>query len=159
MKRIITLTGHKNCGKLEIAMDLAKNSDVHYIKPYSDRKYPIGEIPERYGDFHVVSSDKLDKMIESDELLCMSVINDNRYCFFKSQLQEGYNVLIVDDYALADMRGKYDDIYSVKVKSKNQKDSSRVGVYLYDHEFNEVFNYDTDDVSELEWRIGYDCEA
>ena len=156
LNKVITLTGHKNCGKYNVAMDLAENSDVAFIKPYTDREIPLDDIPEEYGDFHYVSKDTLDLMIEDDEVLSSTMIDGNRYVFFKFQLTAQYNVLIADDYGVVDIKSNWGDVYSVKVYSDKQIDSDRVGVYLYDHEFDEIFHYGLDDVDELEWRIGSD---
>ena len=156
MNKIVTLTGYKNCGKYNLAMDLANNSDVAFIKPYTDREIPLDEIPEEYGEFHYVSKDTLDIMMEDDEVISSTTINGNRYVFFKFQLTAPYNVLIADDYAVVDIRSNWKNTYSIKVYGDNQKDSDRVGVYLYDHEFDEIFHYGSDDVDSLEWRIGSD---
>ena len=148
MKKIVTITGHRNSGKVNLASKLSENSEVYFIKPYTDSDIVTG-------DFNYVSKSKLDQMIKDEELLSCTRINEHRYCFFKSQLQNGYNIMIVDDYALVDVRSRWNgSIYSIKVWNENQDDSDRVGVYLYDHEFDEVFKYGLDDVDELEWRIG-----
>ena len=156
MNKVITITGYRNCGKYNLAMDLAKNSDIEFIKPYTDREIPLDELPEKFGDFHYVSKDTLDMMMEDDEVLSSTIIDGNRYVFFKFQLTAPYNVLIADDYAVVDIKSKWKNTYSIKVYSKNQIDSDRVGVYLYDHEFDEIFHYGSDDVDSLEWRIGSD---
>ena len=156
MNKVITLTGYKNCGKYNLAMDLANNSDVAFIKPYTDREIPLEEIPEEFGEFHYVSKDTLDLMMEEDEVLSSTLIDGNRYVFFKFQLTAPYNVLIADDYAVVDIRSNWKNTLSIKVYGKNQEKSDRVGVYLYDHEFDEIFHYGSDDVDELEWRIGSD---
>lgn len=93
-------------------------------------------------------------MIQNEELLSLTRVNSNRYAFFKNQLTASYNVLILDDYALVDVKDKWDGkIYTIKLKSKNQIESDRIGEYYYDHEFDEVFNTDDDDYDELESRI------
>lgn len=150
MNKIISLTGHKNCGKVRLAYDLAKNSAVEYITPFTDKPVPLEDIDD---DLHYVSKDTLDLMIESEEVLSETMIDGYRYVFFKSQLTSAYNVLILDDYALADVKTKWKNLYSIKVYGENQIDSDRVGVYLYDHEFDEIFHYGVDDIYELEGRI------
>ena len=77
--------------KYNLAMDLAKNSDIEFIKPYTDREIPLDELPEKFGDFHYVSKDTLDMMIEDDEVLSSTLINGDRYVFFKFQLVAPYN--------------------------------------------------------------------
>lgn len=97
----------------------------------------------------------MDYLISEEEVLSQTLINGNRYVFFKMQLKEGaYNVLMVDDYALVDLQSNYTgELYSVKVNTKENIRSQRIGVYLYDHEFDEVFDPKTDDYDELIWRI------
>lgn len=154
--KIITLTGGKNTKKEVLAYRLAKNSDVSYIKPYTDREVSDEMDESELNGYNYVSKDTLDKMIEEDEVLCKSLVNGNRYVFFKSQLTHDYNVMIVDDYALVDLQGKWKkELYSIKVKSNKEKPSNRIDTYLYDHEFDKVYNIDTDDFDALEWGIGY----
>lgn len=153
MNKIITLTGHKNCGKELLARRLAYNSDIQYVRPYTDKKVTIRADEYDLGDLNYVSKKKLDEMIEEEEVLSITNINGTRYVFFKSQMTEAYNVLIADDYAVVDIKDKWKNIYTVKVWNESQIDSDRVGEYLYDHEFDEVFYYDEDDVSMLEVRI------
>ena len=154
---IITLTGHKNCGKDNIAYKLSKNSGVSYIHPYTDRPVPeYMEAEELDADYNFVSSEKLDKMMDHLDVVSVTLINGHRYVFFERQLTAPYNVMIVDDYALADIKDQWSGrLYSVRVKSKNEVESNRIGEYFYEHEFDEVFNYDSDDVDELEARISY----
>lgn len=154
--KIITLTGGKNTKKEVLAYRLAKNSDVSYIKPYTDRDVSDDVDESELNGYNYVSKDTLDTMIEEDEVLCSRIINGNRYVFFKSQLIHDYNVMIVDDYAFVDLQSNWkDDLYSIKVKSNNEKASNRIDTYLYDHEFDKVYNIDTDDFDALEWGIGY----
>lgn len=150
MNNIISLTGAKNSGQLKLAFDLAKNSAVGFVKPYTDR--PFNSI---WSDcYYFLSKEDLDTMIGEKEVLYQSIINGHRYVFFKEQLTETYNILILDDYGVAELSTKYsNDIYSIKVVSANEKNSTRVGVYLYNHEFDKVFDYDNDSVEELEWEI------
>lgn len=153
---ILTLTGHKNSGKEMIADNFTKNSNVAYITPYTDKPLDDGEIPEAHGDFHYVSKEKLDKIIEHQKVICCTRINGYRYVFFEKQLTAPYNVMILDDYALVDVKSRWKGrIYSVKVRSENEIQSDRVGEYYFDHEFDEVFNYGVDDFDELEARVSY----
>lgn len=147
MRNIVSLTGHKNSGKLEVAWDLSKNSDVAFVKPFTDR--PIHDL---WSDcYNFVSKERLDELIESLEVLYSSKIGDYRYVFFKNQLVKDYNVLILDDYGVAELKNKYHKyFYSIKIVSQNQRDSERVGVYLYNHEFDKVFDYDNDYIGDLE---------
>lgn len=147
MYKIITLTGEINSGKYNVALDLAKNSNVSFIHPFTDNE-------SAFEEYHIVSKDALDIMIEEEEVLTETIVKGYRYVFFKSQLVTGYNVLIVDDYSLVNLREHWKGkLYSIKVISEHQRESTRIGVYLYNHEFNEVYNYGKDDFDELEWRI------
>lgn len=149
--RIISLTGVGN-RTYWVAFKLGNNSDVAFIQPYTDKvKLNSAEIEAGY---HQVTKDTLDLLIESEEVLSSTMINGNRYVFFKFQLSEAYNVMIVDDYALVDLQSNYDgELYTVKVVTDENLKSQRIGVYLYDHEFDEVFDPKNDDYDEFEWRI------
>jgi len=150
LNNIVSLTGHKNCGKVQLAFDLAKNSAVKFVKPYTDA--PVNDM--WIDCYRFVSKEKLDELIDNREVLYESMVNGHRYVFFKDQLTAPYNILILDDYGVADLQGQYSNyFYSIKVTSKNQQDSDRVGVYLYNHEFDRVFDSDTESVSDLEAEI------
>ena len=150
MNNIISLTGAKHSGQLRLAFRLEENSAVGFVRPYTDRPYN-----SVWSDcYNFVSNEVLDTMIEEKEVLYKTIIHGHRYVFFKEQLTETYNILILDDYGVAELSTKYsNDLYSIKVVSEDEKDSSRVGVYLYNHEFDKVFDYDKDSVEELEWEI------
>lgn len=136
-------------------LKLSKNADVVFLQPYTDKaKLSTAELETGY---HQVSKERLDELIESEEVLSLTMIDGNRFVFFKCQLEEAYNIMIVDDYALVDLQNRYKgELYSVKVVTKENVKSKRVGVYLYDHEFDYVFDPELHDIDELEWRIGYD---
>ena len=153
MNKIITLTGNKYCGKLTLAYKLSRNSEVEFVKPYTDKPFEYGVDPEKYGDYHIVSEDTLDTMIEEEEVLCSTKINGSRYVIFMSQIQSPYSVIIADDCQLMDIKEKWSNLYTIKVHGRNEKPSRRVGVYFYDKEFDEVFNYNEDDFDLLEARI------
>lgn len=153
MKKIISLTGAKHSGKLNLAMDLAKNSDVVFIRPYTDREVPLSDIAWDFCEFHYVSKETLDLMIKSEKVLSTTTINGDRFVFFEFQLTEAYNVMILDDYAVCEVKDNYKDVFTVKVHSDKEEKSDRVGEYLFDHEFNQVFYYGIDDIDVLEWVI------
>ena len=146
-KNIISVTGHPNSGHVKLAYKLSLNSAVEFIHPFTDDPKDV------YFEYHQVSKEKLDELMDTHEVLSVTMIDGYRFVFFKEQLVADYNVLILDDYALADLKGKYDRLYSIKCWSSCQGDSDRVGVYLYNHEFSKVFQYEADSVEELEWEI------
>ena len=149
--KIVSLTG-MGSGVTYTAERLARNSDVAYVKPYTDKE-KLSSAEWNWG-YHQVSKSELDELMETYPVLCCNRINGHRWVYFKFQLEEAYNVLIVDDYALVELQHNWDkDLYSIKVVTDENEKSNRVGVYLYDHEFDEVFDYRTDDMDELEARI------
>ena len=103
-----------------------------------------------------VSKEELDYMLKNEKLLCMTTINDNRYCFFESQLETDFTVLIADDYCVLDIKKNFDGkVFTVRLVSDNEEQSDRVGEYLYKHEFDVVFDVDRDDYDELENKIAW----
>lgn len=157
MDRLITLTGHKNTKKDWVARKLAENSDIEWIKPFTDKKKDIGKDAEECGGYHFISKEKMDEKLKTDEVVSKVTINDNRYVYFKSQLTADYIIMIVDDYGLL---GVFDTVhrnklYTVKLKSKDQIESDRVDSYLFDHEFDIIFDVDNGDIDELEANICY----
>lgn len=154
IKKIITLTGHKHTKKDIVAEKLAKNSDVAFIKPYTDKEKKSYILDEYVGGYHHMSKEELDYMIRNEEVLCKTKIGDARYVFFKSQLTAPYNVLIVDDYAVVEIKDNWKgSIYTIRLVSDNEEESDRVGEYLYKHEFDLIFDYYKDDFDELEAKI------
>ena len=154
MKTIITLTGHKEVKKDYIANKLAENSDVGFVRPYTDIDTPFLEEDGKQWEYNVVLPSVLDDMVSEEEVLCYGEINGQRYVFFQFQLVHDYNVLIVDDYYLYDLKNKWDGaIYSVKLVQKDQVESERVGVIYKDEDFDMVFDVDRDDIFELEARL------
>ena len=149
--KIVSLTG-VGTGVNYVAEKLAENSDVVYLKPYTDK--PKLSSAENLMDYHQISKDEMDIMIQNESVLCMTKINGHRWVYFEFQLKEAYNILITDDYSLVDLRDNYGgDLYTVKVATEENLKSKRIGVYLYNHEFDEVFDYKTDDIDELGARI------
>lgn len=146
-KNIVSITGHPKSGHIELAYKLSNNTDVGLVYPFTDNLADI------YQEYHQVEKDTLDELINTREVLSITTINGYRYVFFKEQLVSDYNVLILDDYALADLKTKYKRLYSIKCWRHGQGDNDRVGVYLYNHEFSKVFEYDSEDVEDLEWEI------
>ena len=159
MRKIITLTGHRYCGKVSVAIKLSRNSDMEIVHPVTDKPIPK-ERTDYYGDEYAhVSKERMDELIATEHLLSQTVIDGYRYCFFEFQLKAPYNIMILDDDALVQTKENYDgDVYSIKVWSDNEKKSKRVGESVQDYEFDEIFHYKVDDVEELEWRIGYDLD-
>lgn len=153
--KIVTITGHKNTKKDYIASKLAENSDVEFIKPYVDVELPKGIEPEEFGEYHIVLPAVMDDMIRDEKVICITEIENRRYVFFDFQLTADYNILIVDDYGMMLIKEKYDDVYSILLKSKNQRPSKRVLEFLTPTEFDEVFDVDNDDIDELEVRIAW----
>ena len=69
MKRIITLTGLKQSGKVKLAETWDRNENVSYIRPVKNPK-------------------------TTEEYLASAVVNGNTYVYYESQLVNDFNVLI-----------------------------------------------------------------
>ena len=149
--KIVSLTG-AGSGVTYTAEKLAENSDVAYLKPYTDKETLSSA--ESIVGYHQVSKEELDLMIQTEDVLCITKVNNHRWVYFKSQLEEAYNILITDDYSVVDLWDRWDgELYNIKVVTPENLKSNRIDVYLYDHEFDEVFDYKTDDFDELGARI------
>ena len=157
MDRLITLTGHKNTKKDWVAGKLAENSDIEWIKPFTDKKKDIGKDSEECGGYHFISKEQMDEKLRDEEYIAKVTVNGNRYVYFKSQLTYDFIVLIADDYMLMELFQSIprNNLYTVKVKAKDQIESDRVDSYLFDHEFDKIFDVDHGDIDELEAHICY----
>lgn len=142
MKKLITVTGHRNCGKERIVEDMTKYGNVNYIKPYTDRKLPENAEPIHLERFHYVLPTVMEDLLRDEMVLSETNINGHKYVFFEFQLKEGYNVMIADDYAVVNIIEILDDVTTVRVFSENETQSDRVGEYLFKHEFDYLIDYD-----------------
>jgi len=157
LKKIVTLTGHKNCKKDIVASRLSENSDVEWIKPYVGINLPKGVEPIEMADrFHIVLPQVLEDMIRQEKVLYKILINGKWYVFFEFQLTHDYNVMILDDLGVITLWDKdvwAGETYNIFVTSKQETPSERVGEYLNKTDFDEVFDADVGDIHELEVRI------
>ena len=151
MNKIVTVTGHKNSGKGIVALKLASNDGAGFIKPYTDREIP----PSMKGEplyeelYNYVLPTVLDDMLREEQALSETIINGHRYVYFSFQMINAVNVLIADDYEVINIKETYPRVYTVRVVSENEEQSDRVGEYLFQHEFDFVFDYDNDPVEML----------
>ena len=149
--KIVSLTG-AGSGVTYTAEKLAENSDVAYLKPYTDKEELSSA--ESIMGYHQISKEEMDNFLETEDVLSCITVDGHRWAYFKFQLKEAYNILVTDDYGLVDLRSNWKgELYSVKVATEQNHKSNRIGVYLYNHEFDEVFDYKTDDFDELGARI------
>lgn len=155
MKKIVTLTGHKNSNKDWVAEKLAENSDVEFVYPYVGIELPNGIEPHIFMEgYHIVVPRVLEDMKRDEKILYSVEVNGREYVFFEFQMTAPYNVIIVDDYGVLSIKDNWDgELYTVFVKAKGQKPSERVGEFLTPSEFDEVFDADKDDIDELGARI------
>lgn len=159
MKKIVTLTGHKYCGKVSVAVKLASNSDMDLVYPVTDKPVPVEQSEYNRDEYAHVTRERMDELIEKEHLLSETVIDGYRYCFFEFQLKSPFNIMILDDDGVVQTKRNYTgDVFTIKVWSDRQAKSERVGEYMTNDEFDVVFHYKVDDISELEWRIGYDFD-
>ena len=151
MKRIVTLTGLKQSGKVRLAYKWSKNENVSLIQPYTTSK-------RRPQDMIYLPKDKLDEKIKNDDVLCMTVLNGEQYVYFKSQLVNDWNIIIADDYALSDILTNYKDVVPVWVDNSMAEVSDRVNVLYSKDEFDYVYNYGLDDPDEFLEQLAFDVE-
>ena len=152
--KIIALNSAKNGKADALASKLAANSDVVYVKPYTDTppKYDLGE------DYVHLNSKQLDYKMEREVVAVTCEIGEYRYVYFKNQFSSGFVVLILDDACIKVMKKEYgDELITIRVKSQSERQSERSG-NLRDGFFDIVFDYDVEDIDDLEWRISYEFE-
>ena len=149
MKKIVTITGHKYTRKDTIATELAKNSEVEFVHPYTERDVVVDSGYD--SEYHIVLPSTLDKMIKDEKVLAITTVNDCRYVFFEFQFIKPYSVIIADDYAVIDIKKNWNgEVFTIRAVSDNEEQSDRVGEYLFKHEFDAIFDYARDDIHELE---------
>ena len=150
--RIITLTGLKQSGKTRLAMKWGKNVNVSYLCPYTtNRKRPT--------EFFYLSRDKMEEKMKYDTLLCSSIINGETYAYFKSQLKNDFNIIIVDDYALSELVENYDGrVIKIWVDSSKAESSERSGHFHTRDYYDYTYDMELDDPDEFLEQLAFDVE-
>ena len=141
MKKIITVTGKKGSRKYDVAEKFGRNTNVSFIKPVTDDK-TVNRI-----DFRYIERDRLSARIESENPLQTTILKGWRYCHFPSQLDNDFNVLIVDDFAVQEVKENYRDVVTVYVEGGTT--TERVGMALSP----EWFDYVVVDGMDLDYLI------
>ena len=151
--KIITITGHKNCRKEFLVADLSKEDGVQYVKPYTNREV-LPYLDETYKDmWNCIPTDELSDKAMFEKVLAKTEINGHLYMFFDSQMTAPVNIVFADDYAVASIKENWDNVVTVRVVADDEIQSDRVGEYLYQHEFDYVFDYDKDNYQELKEKL------
>ena len=152
--KIIAISGGKNTNKEKLAFRLSENSDVDYIKPYTDREIPINMEFYEQDDLIHLNPKQLSSKMEREIPLVVSNVNGNRYVFFQTQLRAEYCVMVLDDAGIFNLKKNWDgEIITVRVHSKNEKPSPRV--LMNDGEYDLVYDCENDDYHDLETAIEY----
>ena len=145
MTKIIVLNGEKYTDKISVALRLASNSDVEYSVPYSTKDDP---------NYEYMRKKELLELIKQDTPLMTTHLKGEIYVYLKSQFTADYCVVIADDYALIELQNTWKgDIITVRLISEKSEKSERSNVYLYNHDFDIVFDFDNDDFHMLEAMI------
>lgn len=145
MTKIIVLNGEKNTKKETIALRLANNSDVEYVVPYSTKDNP---------HFNYMRREDLLGKIKKDDPIMTTHLNGEIYVYFEEQFTADYCVVIADDFALIELLNCWNgDVITVRLVSDKSEKSERSNVYLYNHDFDIVFDVNNDDFNTLEAMI------
>ena len=152
--KIIALYGGKNSKKDLLANRLANNSDVVYVKPYTDKEVPVYEEDWEMDDYIHLNAKQLSHKMEREVPLAIITLKSHRYVFFSTQFKENFCVVILDDAGLHGFKKMWDgELVTIRVHSDTEEHSDRC--LMTDDEFDIVFNYDKDDYDELEHEIGW----
>ena len=151
--RLITLSGGKHTKKDIVAIELAKNSDCIWIRPYTDITDPVN-LEDYQQDLYIhLNTKQLDAKIKRETPLAECYVGKHRYVFFENQLVSGYCVLIADDDVVSYLKRNWNgELVTVKLHSKDEKYSERN--LLSDDEFDIIFNVDDGDYEELSELVG-----
>lgn len=149
--KIITLSGHRNCGKYALAEKCGMNENVSFIQPFTDNP------KRRFDDFPYLPSKRLFAKIGYEPLLAMTEFKDFTYVYFPSQLNSDFNVIIADDTIMNCIKDNYKDIITVWVENPAAEESDSVGKYKKES-YDYVFNYGIDDPDEFLEQLAFDVE-
>ena len=144
--KIIAICGKPNSKKDYVAMKLSENSDISYVRPYSDKSIPVNIEPYESDDSYVYLSEyKLSVKMDKEVPLAVREIKGHRYVFFENQLRAEYVVLILDEATLDQLRKDYDgEIFAIY---------TTVTTCSHPEKYDVVFNPDTDDIDLLEVKL------
>lgn len=149
--RIITLTGLKQSGKEKLAELWDNNENVSYIQPFTTNRDSE--------HLYLSKENMLVKMSEEPYLTC-TMINGEYYCHFKSQLCNDFNILIVDDYALKDIKDNFDGrVITIWVDNTKGEASERVGHYYTKSDYEYVYNVGLDDPNSFLEQVAFDNQV
>lgn len=144
--KLIVISGAKNSKKDLLAMSLANNPDVVWIKPYSNRKIPVNADP--HDDFIALNDRQLNVKLSREVPLAETIVKGNRYIFFENQLKGEYAIIVGDDKVVYNIENNWDgDVISIRCHSRLEKSSSRF--LMADEEFDYVFNWENDDLDKF----------
>ena len=149
MKRVIALSGLKQCGKWNLAYKWSTNENVSFIEPYTDN-------PDNDECIQLNTKDLLSKM-DREPYLFNTNIDGFDYVCFNSQLDSDFNIVIVDDDALIQLLKNYENVTTIWVDNPKAEPSTRVGKFkqtAYDY----IFNYGIGDPDEFLEQLAFDLE-
>lgn len=150
--KIITLTGKKQSGKWKLANKWAKNENVSFINPYTTAK-------KRPQDMIYLDRTKLAEKSNNENVLCSTIINGETYVFFESQLNNDFNIMIVDDYALGELVDTFDgEIIKVWVDNPKAESSDRNGHFYSRDYYDYIYNVGLDDSDVFLETLAFDTE-
>lgn len=143
MTKIIALNGDKHSKKDIVALKLAKNSSVEYVRPYSTKDNI---------EYNFATKDAMLKMFDEKAPLLFFHLDGELFAYFKEQFVADYCVVIVDDFSLISLKNAWNgDFMSVKVVNDKSEKSDRYCVYDLDYDI--VFDVDVDDIHMLEAKL------
>ena len=97
--KIITISGHRNSAKVKLAENWDKNANVTLVNPVTTNM-------ERE-DFIRLKPSTMKMKIEEEKPLVETCIGDDWYYYFESQLCNDWNIFILDDLCLHDLKENF----------------------------------------------------
>lgn len=149
--KIITVSGHRNSAKVKLAENWDRNANVTLINPVTTNM-------ERE-DFIHLKPDVMEMKIEEEQPLVSTTLDGETYCYFESQLSNDWNIFILDDLCLHELKENFTGkIITVYVKDPNADKSARTGMLYGESDYDYVFNVGLDDPDEFLEQLAFDVE-
>ena len=146
--KIIAVTGEKNSNKEWLARKLAENSDVIFIRPYTDKPTLVNQEPYEMDEYIHLTDSQLSYRMDREPLLICKRINGHRYAYFKTQLRADYCVIIVTADMIPPLKKEYGfELFTIYCHTGQGCDDPT----KYDY----VFNSKEDSYDNLEERVEY----
>ena len=126
MKKIICVVGRSGAGKDSFVDRASRKYQIPVLRSYTDRPIRPTEIEGREHKF--VTKQKMNKILEKEDILAYTEINNNRYCCTCNQLEDiedNFVFYVINPEGIKYLQEKHQDKYDLSIISIQSEESIR----------------------------------